>query len=192
MRLFVCTWLCQDNQAFYAQRIADLIASSSGTLRAIPNGSAHITHAFLGRADDRVLAEVVAVVRDVAPRHVPIAIRLGPPSILYARAEARLVYTPIVDGVEALAHLRSTVVGELQRRLPDVEVSSSHSPHVTLARFRKHTRRGSARPVSDALELAGSEEREDQIAAMQVVSSELTAAAPRYVTLFRVSLDRQG
>jgi 2'-5' RNA ligase len=73
-----------------------------------------------------------------------------------------------------------------------VEVSGSHSPHVTLARFRKHTRRGSARPVSDALrQTAVSEERPDRIAEIQVVSSELTTSAPRYVTLCSMPLGRR-
>lgn len=194
MRLFVCTWLGADNQRFYADLVADLIASSGGLLHAIPQASAHITYAFLARVDDRELGAIADAVRGVASRHGPIAIQLGPPSILYARAEARLVYTPITHGAETIAQLGHDIVKELDRRLTDVEPSGSRAPHVTLARFRKHTRRGTARVASVALERSGwgSEARADQIAEIQIVSSELTAAAPRYVTLFRATMTDGG
>jgi len=176
MRLFVCTWLDPDNQAFYGRHMADLVAAGGGVLRAVPKDSAHVTYAFLARADDSVVDEIVRGVSDVAACHTSIAIRLGPPSILFARAEARLVYAPIVRGADALAHLGSDIVTE----------------HVTLARFRKHTRRGVARAASEALERSavGASERVDRIAEIDIVSSELAAAGPRYVTLFRIPFDR--
>ncbi len=194
MRLFVCTWLCPDNQALYGDLIANLVASSRGALRAIPKDSAHITYAFLARVQDRALDGIVDAVRDVAARHVPIAIQLGPLSILYARAEARLVYAPIVHGAHTLAELGSDIVAALERRLPGTEIGGSHSPHVTLGRFRKHTRRGEARATSLALErgAVGSQHRADEIAEIQIVSSELTATGPEYVTQYRASLDRRG
>jgi 2'-5' RNA ligase len=190
IRLFVCSWLDPDNQAFYGRHMADLVASSGGVLRAIPRDSAHLTYAFLARADDGSLDEIVRVVGGVAARHAPIAIRLGPPSILFARAEARLVYAPIVRGADALAHLGSDIVTELQQRLPDVDISGNRAPHVTLARFRKHTHRGAARTASEALKRSAvaSTERTDRIAEIHIVSSELTATAPRYVSLCHVSL----
>lgn len=191
MRLFACTFLSPANQAFYGRQIADSIEASGGMLRGIPEDSAHITYAFLQRADDRALREAVAAVTAVGSSRKPIAIRLGAPSILFARADARLVYVSIVHGAEALAQLGSDIAGALQRRLPDLDVSGSQAPHVTLARFRKHTRRSSARAVADALRLSavGATERADQVDEIHVVSSELTVTGPRYVSLFRMSLD---
>ncbi len=182
MRLFVCTFLSSEHQTFYGRQMGDLIESSGGILRAIPKDSAHITYAFLPRIDDRVLDETVKAVTTTASRHDSVAIRLGPPAILYARAEARLVYASIVQGAEALAQLGSDIVGTLQASLSDIDVSGSQAPHVTLARFRKHTHRRSASSVSDALRLPAprATEREDRATMVQIVSSELISSGPRY------------
>jgi 2'-5' RNA ligase len=190
LRLFVCTWLDAANQAFFGRQVADLVATSRGTLRAVPRDSAHITYSFLGHVDDGALLHIVEVVRAVTARQPPFAIELGPPSILYARTDARLVHAPIVTAGETVATLTAAIATALQQRLPDVEISGSHSPHVTLARFRKGTHRRSARRMEDAISRSdlASARRPDEVREVQVVSSALTAAGPRYITLDRAAL----
>ncbi len=193
MRLFVCTHLAPENQAFYGRQMADLVRSSSGLLRQVPTNSFHITYAFLQPADHQVVAAIVDAVTAAAATHRPVAIRLAPPAILHARGEARLVCASIIDGGRDLSRLSADIVNEVERRLPDVMVSGSRSPHVTLARFRKHTRRQPASAVARKLrENAGLAERADLVGTVQVVSSELTSAAPRYDTLASIPLRDPG
>jgi 2'-5' RNA ligase len=192
MRLFVCTWLGPDNQAFYERRMDQLIDSSRGALRPIPKDSAHITYAFVAQVDDGALETIVNTLAAVSARHAPIEIIFGPPAILFAGVEARLVLAPITDGADAVTTLASGIVDELLRALPAVEISGSKSAHVTLARFRKHTRRGAVRGLSKRLAegAPGDPPRTDRIAALHLVSSELMPTGPRYTTLSSVPLGR--
>jgi 2'-5' RNA ligase len=184
MRLFVCSFLSAENQAFYGRRMGEVIGASGRVLRGVPPESVHITYAFLQHRDERLLEETVDAVTVVASRHEPIDVRLGAPFIMYARTEARLVCAPVVDGAAAVSRLTMDVVRELERRLPAVDVSGSRSPHVTLARFRRGIQRRDAAAVSDMLTrnaADGSLERADRVAAVQAVSSELTTTGPLYI-----------
>lgn len=190
MRLFVCSFLGDDAQEFYRRHFAEPIAASDGLLRSIPPRSAHVTYAFMGDVPDPSLATIVDAVASVAARHAVIAIRLGPPEVQYARAEARLVYAPLIEGAAAISKLTSDIAGELTRVAGLGRVDGSKSPHVTLARFRKQTHRRAAFPLLDTLtrNRIGDVVRDDRIAEVQIVASELTPAGPRYDVKARVAL----
>jgi 2'-5' RNA ligase len=199
MRLFVCSLLGDDAQEFYRRHFAEPIATSGGLLRGIPPGSAHITHAFMGHVPAEVsLAAIADVVAAVAARHEAIAIRLGPPAVQYARAEARLVYAPVIEGAAAISSLTADIARELGRVAGLGCVDGSKSPHVTLARFRKETHRRAALPILDMLTVRRGSDvardvvrdlvRDDRIAEVQVVASELTPAGPRYDVKARLAL----
>jgi 2'-5' RNA ligase len=190
MRLFVCSFLGDDAQEFYRRHFAEPIAASGGLLRSIPPRSAHITYAFMGDVPDASLASIADTVATVAARHDAIALRLGPPEIQYARAEARLVYAPLIEGAAAITALTSDIAGELTRVAGLGRVDGSKSPHVTLARFRKQTHRRAALPLLDALTRSrvGDVVRYDRIAEVQIIASELTPAGPRYDVKARASL----
>jgi RNA 2',3'-cyclic 3'-phosphodiesterase len=190
MRLFVCSFLGDDAQEFYRRHFAEPIAASGGVLRSIPPRSAHITYAFMGDVADESFAEIVEAVGSVAAGHEPIAIRLGAPAIEYARAEARLVYAPLIEGAAAISNLTAGIARECGRVAGLGRVDGSKSPHVTLARFRKMTHRRAALPFLDTLthNRVGDIERVDRIAEVQVVASELTPAGPRYDVKARAAL----
>jgi 2'-5' RNA ligase len=189
MRLFVCSFLGDDAQEFYRRHFAEPIAASGGLLRSIPPRSAHITYAFMGDVPDASLASIADAVATVAARHDAIRIRLGAPEIQYARAEARLVYAPLIEGAAAISKLTADMAGELTRVAGLGRVDGSRSPHVTLARFRKQTHR-SAFPLLDTLtrNRIGDVVRHDRIAEVQIVASELTPAGPRYDVKARAAL----
>jgi 2'-5' RNA ligase len=182
MRLFVCSFLGDDAQEFYRRHLAEPIASSGGVLRSIPPRSAHITYAFMGDVPDASLAAIAEAVAMVAARHDAVVIRLGPPAIQYARAEARLVYAPLIEGAAAISNLTEDIARECSRIDGLGRVDGSKSPHVTLARFRKQTHRRAALPLLDTLtrDRVGDVVRHDRIAEVQVVASELTPSGPRY------------
>jgi 2'-5' RNA ligase len=190
MRLFVCSFLGDDAQEFYRRHFAEPIAESGGLLRSIPARSAHITYAFMGDVADASLAPIAEAVATAAARHDTIAVRLGPPAIQYARAEARLVYAPLIEGAAAISNLTADVARELRRVAGLERVDGSKSPHVTLARFRKQTLRRAALPLLDTLtrNRIGDVVRHDRIAEIQIVASELTPAGPRYDVKARAAL----
>jgi RNA 2',3'-cyclic 3'-phosphodiesterase len=190
MRLFVCSFLGDDAQEFYRRHFAEPIAASGGLLRSIPPGSAHITHVFMGDVPDASLASIADAVATVAGRHDAIVIRLGAPEIQYARAEARLVYAPLIEGAAAISKLTGDIAGELTRVVGLGRVDGSRSPHVTLARFRKQTHRRSALPLLDTLtrNRVGDVVLVDRIAEVQIAASELTPAGPRYDVKARLAL----
>lgn len=207
MRLFVCSLLNAENQAHYSREMGMLIAANGRLLRAAPRESMHITYAFLQHPDEGLLEKAIDAVTVVASRHAAVDIRLGPPFVMYARNEARLVCAAVTHGAMAIERLTADIVRELQRRLPGVDVSGSRSPHVTLARFRRGTQRREAVPVEEALRRAasagasrsedsgsegrgiaghGSERpahaaRTDRVSSLQTISSELTSSGPVYV-----------
>jgi 2'-5' RNA ligase len=190
MRLFVCSFLGDDAQEFYRRHFVEAIAASGGVLRSIPPGSAHVTYAFMGHVSAASLSPMADVLAAVAARQEAIAIRLGPPAIQYARAEARLVYAPVIEGAAAISNLTADVVRACERVAGVGRVDGSRSPHVTLARFRKQTHRRAALPLIDMLtrNRIGDVIRHDRIAELQVVASELTSAGPRYDVKGRLTL----
>jgi 2'-5' RNA ligase len=190
MRLFICTLLSTENQAFYGHHVNDLVARSGGVLRAIPGSSAHLTYAFLGKTDERELDRVLQAVRASGDRCGSIRIRLGAPSVLYARATPRLVCASVIDGQVQLQHLATEVVAELEHRCPNVGVDRSRSLHVTLARFRSHTTRAAARAISGALagDALATTTRDDWVTRVQVVSSDLTPGGPVYTVNAEIAL----
>lgn len=191
MRLFVCSFLGDDAQEFYRKHFAEPVATSGGVLRGIPPRSAHITHAFMGYVPaETPLAVIVDVLAAVTARHGAIPIRLGPPAVQYARSEARLVYAPVIEGAAAISNLTADIARELGRVAGLGRVDGSKSPHVTLARFRKQTHRRAAPPLLDILtrNRVGDVVRDDRIAEVQVVASELTPAGPRYDVKARLAL----
>jgi 2'-5' RNA ligase len=190
MRLFVCSFLADDEQDFYRRHFAEPIAASGGLLRRIPAGSAHITYAFMAYVPDASLPLIVDCVAAVAARHDAIPTKLGPPAIQFARAEARLVYAPLIEGAPAVSRLTVDIARECARVVGADHVDGSRSPHVTLARFRKQTHRHEALPLLDALSSnrVGEVVRHDRIAEVQVVASALTPAGPRYDVKARLKL----
>jgi 2'-5' RNA ligase len=190
MRLFVCSLLGDDAQEFYRRHFAEPIAMSRGLLRGIPQASAHITYAFMGDVPDTSPSLIADALATVAARHDAIPIRLGPPEIQYARREARLVYAPLIEGASAISNLTADIVRALERVASLGRVDGSKSPHVTLARFRRQTLRRAALPLLDLLirNRIGDVVRDDSIAELQVVASELTPAGPRYDVQARLAL----
>ena len=86
MRLFICTLLSDDNQAFHDQHVARLVDSSHGVLRPIPRSSAHLTYAFLPAVGETEYERIVAAM-DAIEDPGPIAVRLGHPIVRYARKQ---------------------------------------------------------------------------------------------------------
>jgi 2'-5' RNA ligase len=190
MRLFVCSLLQSANQDFYDRRVADLVGATGGRLRPIPQGSAHITYAFLGETDPTLVGAIRAAVESVAAHYTSTAIRLGPAAILFARSEPRLVCTHVIHGAAPLRQLTADIAVGLESARPGTSLAPARSPHVTLARFRRGAGPADARVVLAALAAAdpASATREETIAFVQVVSSTIGREGPVYTVLADVPM----
>lgn len=182
MRLFACSLLGSDDRAFYDATIRRLVEMHGRLLRRIPNESAHVTYAFIAHLDDGRLPVAVEALGAAAERLEPPRVTIGDPEVLFAGRDARLIEAPIVNGGGALAHIADRMAAALETALPDVPISRSRSPHVTLARFRRGTTRRAAQPVVETLARRDPPSlRQARFTEIQLVSSELTAGGPIYV-----------
>ena len=190
MRFFVGTLLGFPTQLFYDRFIDDVIRAHPDSLRRIPERSAHLTYAFVADAG----GDTVDVFRDAltqATRGVrPFEIRLGPPRVIAAGSRPRLVCADIVSGETELLRLAAGLLTSLRLACPDLPMSPSRAPHVTLARFRKQARRSDGLAVSRSLPTGPEAARGpvEQIAHVQIVRSSLTPNGPVYEVLDQVPL----
>ena len=182
MRFFVGTFLDLPHQRFYERFIKELIRQHPGMLRSIPENSAHLTYVFCADAPDQSVDAIGGAVKKATDTHRAFEIRLGSPRVMSAGSRPRLVCADVLSGDTQLHRLAADILGALQLACPDLSLSRSRSPHVTLARFRQQARRADSQAVSRSL--AGSEgssiSRDAWIAEVQVVASELTPSGPAY------------
>ena len=182
MRAFVCSYLDATHQQHGREVVDALNDASGGRLRAVPTDTAHLTYAFIASLPDEHLPGLVQAVTRVAADTPAIAVVIGAPEVLYGGSEARLVYLPVIEGQDPLAALAGTLTDAAREALPGVDVTLTPAPHVTIARFRRGTRRREARQVEEVIarDLGGAR-LPLIVAAVQVVESELTTSGPRYV-----------
>jgi RNA 2',3'-cyclic 3'-phosphodiesterase len=194
VRLFVATFASGENQVFYGEYVRDLVARTEGALKVIPKHSVHLTHAFLGELDDRAAADVIDDLQDVAGAWSAISIQFGPPTILYAGREPRLVRADVTTGGTAARELARQLVTTLRRRAWLTMLKDPHHPHVTLARFRRDARRADAERVAAVLANLSPEEwkRDAKIGSLELVKSELGRLGPAYQVIARAALLRRA
>jgi 2'-5' RNA ligase len=183
MRAFVCSYLDPALQTRCREVIDALVRASGGGLRSVPDGTAHLTYAFIAALPDERLPHLVQGVAQAAAATAGVAtVGLGRPDVLYGRAEARLVYLPVVDGRESLAGLARVMTDAARAALPGVDVTLTPAPHVTLARFRRGIRRREARQVEEAIARAPAMRPWSmRVGAVQVVESVTDPSGARYL-----------
>jgi 2'-5' RNA ligase len=182
VRLFIGTFLSESNQRAYGQLVESLSLRHVDLVRGVPAGSAHLTYAFCADAPDDRVNGIAGAVSETTSQHRSFTIRLAPPRILFSRSTPRLICAGVVAGEAALRRLAVDLATNLQRVGSGLPWKPSKAPHVTLARFRKNARRSDAQGLMRTLMNAGDAfvGREDRIAQVMVVASELTASGPVY------------
>jgi 2'-5' RNA ligase len=190
MRLFIATLLSPEHQAFYEQALGELLRVHRNVLRPVPRASAHITCAFLGLVEDRLLVEISDAVDASVRGRGAIDAHFGPPAVLFGGSASRLISAPVTSGDAAIARLSADLRAALQRVLPGLAISGMKTSHVTLARFRNATRRASAQPIVDTLtrDRATLTPPPDRISRVQVISSDLTPTGAVYTVRADVPL----
>jgi 2'-5' RNA ligase len=193
MRLFLATFLDASNQQWYRQLIQDVGAAHSGLLRHVPDGSIHVTYAFIADADAHLIDDLVGAMTSVTSHHRAIAVTLGPPRVLSGGPSPRLVCVDIARGSELVQRLTDDLAARLSNVIADGGMSPSRTPHATLARFRKHASRADARYVTRSLAAASAaaSERSDRVDSVALVASTLTSSGPVYEVQQRARLEIQ-
>jgi 2'-5' RNA ligase len=187
MRLFVAAVLSHKNQRRLRAPIDRLVQAHADLLRATPDGTLHLTLAFMGRAGAGDVATIGDAMEQAARDRAPLTIDLSAPRVLRARQDPRLVLLPVTVGAGPLEALIRDLHRAIMGRLPSLELSSAKSAHVTLARFRKHARASDARAVEQSLTQAGiaSLVLRDEVRDIRLFESTLTASGPEYRELSR-------
>jgi len=106
---------------------------------------------------------------------------------LYAGREARLVHAPVLTGGRDLMSVAASVEQAMRADVPRVAFKLTTSFHVTLARFRRGTRREQV-DTAEGMLRGFPEGQRDRIAEARLVASELTSSGPTYTTLGLVTL----
>jgi 2'-5' RNA ligase len=176
MRLFLATFLNPANQAFYRRLNRDLVKRHANVLRAIPDDSAHITYAFISELPETLVGNLATAISEATRAWQAFDIELGSPRVMHSAGRPRLVCADLIRGATEVARLTSAVCATASTIFPGLR--PSRTPHVTLARFRKHATRSDARSVSSSL--SHEQNRIDRVTTVQFVVSVLTPAGPVY------------
>jgi 2'-5' RNA ligase len=182
MRAFVCSYLDPAHQTLSREAIDALVRASGGRLRGVPDGTAHLTYAFIASLPEERLPLLVHAVAHAAADVGATTVSLGRPEVLYGGSAARLVYLPVVDGRESLGRLAGVMTDAAREALLGVAVTFTPAPHVTLARFRRGTRHREAREVEETIarDLAMLQ-WSMRVDAVQVVESVTEPSGARYL-----------
>jgi 2'-5' RNA ligase len=185
MRLFVAVTLSDENQRRLRASIDQLVQAHAEVLRATPDGTLHLTMAFMGRVGAQDVAAIGDAMEHVARDREPFSIDLSAPRVLRARRDPRLVLLPVVGETPQLDALMRDLHRSITGRLPSLEMSPAKSAHVTLARFRKHARASEARAVEQSLTQTGigSLVVHEKIRDIRLIESQLGAGGPHYRNL---------
>ena len=180
MRLFYASFLDSENMLGYETLVAEISQLAPGAIRPIPARSHHLTMAFLGEVPEGDLnkcLEALAAMEDSKP----FDFSLARPRILYARRTPRLVCADVEENAREIVALQALLRDLLLQRFPDLRLRA-HSPHVTLARFKRNAHPKAARPVADALATLEVQRipRQDRLASIRLVKSTLTSSGPTY------------
>ena len=185
MRLFLATFLNPANQAFYRRLAGTLAKRHEKVLRAIPDGSAHITYAFIAELQETRVGDLVTAISEATRASQAFDVELGHPQVLRSAGRPRLVCADLGPGATKVARLTADLCRTARSISPDLR--PSRTPHVTLARFGKHATRSDAHTVS--ISLSHAEHRIDRVTAVQVVVSVLTPGGPVYTVQAEAPLD---
>jgi len=188
MRLFVGTFLSPHNRAFYQAYVGNLVRGHRDVLRSAPDGSAHLTYAFIPDLDEALVGRLLSRIADAALHRQSFDIELSTPTVLRAGTRPRLVCAELARGADEVRRLAAELSEALYAMAPDVRPSKT--PHVTVARFRQHATRADADAVSKFLSRA--ECKVDRVALVQLVASVLTPSGPVYTTKGEALLGAAG
>jgi len=159
-----------------------------GVLRPIPPQSHHLTLAFLGEiseADVEKCRAGLAAARELEA----FSFSLEPPRILMGRGRPRLVCVDVGIGTKQVSEAQAALVAQLSRSLPSLKVRPK-PPHITLARFKKNTRRFQTERVEEAIarHYDTSLAWEDRCTEIHLIRSTLTPSGPVYETVQKAPL----
>lgn len=188
MRLFFASPLSSESRRFLTLQTHALLNLSEGLLRAVPDGSQHFTHVFLGECA-RTTAELREALRPIERQPRP-RVSIGGAHVFSGRKRPRLVCLEALENSYALAELSEAIRLRLLPLLPDLDDYRIKKPHVTLARFGRRARIRDATRVEDLL--AGGElaawTRKETLSSVELVRSELSHQGARYETLATIPL----
>lgn len=188
MRLFYASFLSEKNRAACESLVARVSSDAPRSLRPVPRGSHHLTHAFLGEVPEGEVEYLVGLLEEL--KETPaFPFRLAGPTLLMGRASPRLVKVDLQDGGEQVIRLQERIRAGLLERDPSL-AGRPKPPHVTIARFPRGARRGLARRVEESIarHLKTFRFEEDLLSCVHLVKSTLTPSGPVYESIGRVRL----
>ena len=97
----------------------------------------HLTLAFLGEVDEKLIGRLGARLERAAAQHAPLALSLGGAGAFPTAARARVLWTGVQGDREGLGALAMRVAAAARRaKAPPAQESRKYEPHLTLARCR--------------------------------------------------------
>jgi RNA 2',3'-cyclic 3'-phosphodiesterase len=137
MRLFVAIVPPAGVLAELAAAVQPL-QTAAPELRWTPSTSWHLTLAFLGEVDERILAGLSERLERAAHRHPPQHLAIAGGGAFPSAARARVLWAGIRADKKALRSLAASVsAGARRAGAPPPDEARKYSPHLTLARCRE-------------------------------------------------------
>jgi RNA 2',3'-cyclic 3'-phosphodiesterase len=114
------------------------LAAAAPDLRWTARGSWHLTLAFLGEVDERILPALSTRLERAAHRHPPQRLAIVGGGAFPATSRARVLWAGIQGDQHALAALAASVAAGARRAgAPPPDEGRKYSPHLTVARCRE-------------------------------------------------------
>jgi len=97
----------------------------------------HLTLAFLGEVDEKLIGRLGTRLERAAARHAPLSLSLGGAGAFPSPARARVLWTGVEGDRDGLSMLAMRVAAAARRAgAPPAQEGREYEPHLTLARCR--------------------------------------------------------
>jgi 2'-5' RNA ligase len=152
----------------------------------VPATRMHVTLHFLGEIDHAALDTLLASVGDAVPEP-PFEVTAGAGGTFPATGKPRVLWLGLDAGADPLRRLHAW----LQPRMAGIGQPDRHdsfSPHLTIARARRHIRPGFGRAIREATALTVPPAGHARVESVTLFESVPSANGPRYHPIARIPL----
>lgn len=165
--------------------VASAVGNAAPALRWVAPAVAHLTVHFLGEIANPRVPPLLAALESTVPVQL-FDLTLGSPEVSPRKGPPRVIWMPVVSGVQPLTQVHRTLGERLARAGVAIE-SRPFAPHLTIARVRDREQRGS-RQLDARLRDLPAPSIGWRVDHVTLFRSDLSGTTPKYDALHTVVL----
>ena len=164
--------------------IRDRLRSSSADVKWEPDEKLHATLKFLGKADEKLLPEIVSYIEGVGRESAPLLVRYSGVGCFPNRRAPRVIWVGMEDPTETLNRLQEEIESALSHLGFEREDRKFHA-HVTLGRVKSDEKVQSLLRMMESITF---ESQPVEIREVALIKSELKPSGSVYTALKTIPL----